>query len=62
MEAVNKIATHLLFVDNDPEMMDHGKQRVAEQFARKAGLQGLGIEYPELVARARAHVRENLMG
>lgn len=62
MDAIDKIATHLIFVEEMTDTADHGKQRVAQQFAWKAGLHGLGLSYAELVARARAHVRESLMG
>lgn len=62
MEAINRIATHLIFVEEMTDTAEQGKQRVAEQFAWKAGIYELGFSYPELVARARAHVRENLMG
>jgi hypothetical protein len=61
MDKINKAATHLLFVEEMTDTTEHGKKRVAEQFASAAGWFGLGFSYDELVARARAHVRENLM-
>jgi hypothetical protein len=61
MDKIDKAATHLIFTEDLTDTAQHGKARVAQQFAAAAGWYELDFSYDELVARARDHVRANLM-